>query len=355
MPLGRVRHVLSATAPVEIDGSHGEGGGQILRTSLALAMITRRPLRMRRIRAGRAKPGLRRQHLACVEAAARLCHAEVRGATLGSQDLEFGPGAVTSGVLELDIGSAGSTTLVVQTILVPALAAGVALRAVIRGGTHNPLAPPFEFLDRVYLPQLRAMGADVALALDRHGFASGGGPRDGVQGQLTLTVGAGGPLRPIEVVTAGPITRRCATAIVARLPTHVADREHAVVQQRLGFARHECVTRDVPGGPANVLLVELERAEGRELVTSLGEQGLRAELVAQRACDEVAAFLAAEVPVGEHLADQLVLPLAVAAGGRFRTLPLSRHATTNIDTVRQFLDLAIRVEHDGGAALVAFG
>jgi RNA 3'-terminal phosphate cyclase (ATP) len=147
---------------VDIDGSAGEGGGQILRTSLALALITGRPLRMRRIRAGRAKPGLRRQHLVCVEAAARLCHAQVQGATLGSQDLVLVPGPITGGAMELDIGTAGSTTLVVQTILVPALAAGVALRAVFRGGTHNPLAPPFEFLDRVYVPHLRAAMASAA-------------------------------------------------------------------------------------------------------------------------------------------------------------------------------------------------
>jgi RNA 3'-terminal phosphate cyclase (ATP) len=343
--------------PVDIDGSAGEGGGQILRTSLALAMITGRPLRMRRIRAGRAKPGLRRQHLACVEAAARLCHAQVQGATLGSQDLEMVPGPITGGAMELDIGSAGSTTLVVQTILVPALAAGVGLRAVLRGGTHNPLAPPYEFLDRVYVPHLRAMGADVALVLDRHGFASGGGERGargpGALGQLTVTVGAGGALRPIEVVAAGPIVARRSTAILARLPTHVADREHAVVQQHLGFRPDECETREVrDAGPANALLVEIERAGARELVSSLGEKGLRAELVAQRACDEMAAFLAADVPVGEHLADQLILPLAVAGAGRFRTLPLSRHATTNIETVGRFLDVAIRVEPDAGAAIV---
>lgn len=350
---------------VEIDGSRGEGGGQILRTSLALAMITGRPLRMRRIRAGRAKPGLRRQHLACVEAAAQLSHAEVRGATLGSQDLELIPHAITGGELAIDIGTAGSTTLVVQTILVPAIAAGLPLRAVIRGGTHNPLAPPFEFLDRVYLPHLRAMGADVALALDRHGFATGGrrgtrSPGDGAHGQLTITVGvgagAGAALRPIEVVAAGPVTARRATVIVARLPTHVAEREHAIVQQRLGFAPSECEVREVrEGGPANVLLLEVERAQGRELVSALGEQGLRAELVAQRACDELAAFLAADVPVGEHLADQLVLPLAVAGGGRFRSAPLSLHATTNLETIRCFLEVTIRVEPDGDAVIVTIG
>jgi RNA 3'-terminal phosphate cyclase (ATP) len=173
---------------------------------------------------------------------------------------------------------------------------------------------------------------------------------------LTVTVGAGAALRPIEVVEAGPITGRHATAIIARLPTHVAEREHAVVQERLGFAPIECEVREVRnGGPANLLLLEIERAEGRELVSVFGAQGLRAELVAQRACDELAAFLAAGVPVGEHLADQLVLPLAVAGGGRFRSAPLSLHATTNIETIRHFLEVAVRVEPDGDAVVVAVG
>jgi RNA 3'-terminal phosphate cyclase (ATP) len=207
------------------------------------------------------------------------------------------------------------------------------------------------------------MGADVTLTLDRHGFASGGAGRpdrgdggDRAHGQLTVTVGAGAALRPIEVVAAGPITARHATAIVARLPTHVAEREHAIVQQRLGFAPIECEVREVrQGGPANVLLLEIERAQGRELVSAFGEKGLRAELVAQRACDELAAFLAADVPVGEHLADQLVLPLAVAGAGRFRSAPLSLHATTNIETLRCFLEVAITVEPDGDAVIVTVG
>jgi RNA 3'-terminal phosphate cyclase len=506
------------TNSVEINGALGEGGGQVLRTSLALAMITGRTLRLRRIRAGRAKPGLRRQHLACVEAAAQLCHARVRGATLGSQDLELIPGPITGGELAIDIGTAGSTTLVVQTILVPALAAGVALRAVIQGGTHNPLAPPFDFLDRVYLPHLRAMGAEVTLTLDRHGFASGRAPRAAAKprsdrdrrvtgaasddddggdptwprprrpatppsddddggdptwprprrpagppsddddggdatwprphrpagppsddddddggdatwprphrpagppsgpaaprqasadpaaprqasadpaaprqasadpaaprqasadpaaprqgppsgdatagrpgagrphGQLTLTIGPGARLRPIEVIAAGPITARHATAILARLPSHVADRELAVVQRDLGFAPTDCEVRQVDApGPGNVLLLEVERAEGRELVAAFGEPGLRAELVAQRACAELAAFLAAGVPVGGHLADQLLLPLAVAGGGQLRAAPLSRHATTNIETIRRFLDVAITIQRDGDSELV---
>jgi RNA 3'-terminal phosphate cyclase (ATP) len=364
---------------VQIDGSRGEGGGQILRTSLALSMITGRPLRMERIRAGRAKPGLRRQHLACVQAAARLCGAQVSGDSVGSMALEFAPpGPIVEGagrggdggdgprLLEIDIGTAGSTSLVVQTILLPAIVARRPLLATVIGGTHNPMAPPFDFLDRVFVPHLRAMGAEVDLTLDRYGFATGGPPgkRDSHDdpsphlGLLTVTVGAGrGPLVPIELVRAGEVIARRAEAIVARLPTHIAERELGVVRERFGFAPDECHVREVSGavGPANVLLVEVEREGGRELVSTLGEKGLRAETVADRACDELEAFLRADVPVGVHLADQLLLPLALAGGGRFRCAPLSLHATTNIDTIRLFLDVPIRVEPDGGAVMVVVG
>ena len=339
---------------IEIDGSRGEGGGQILRTSLALSIITGRPIAIRNIRAGRAKPGLRRQHLACVLAAQELCGATVHGAEVSSKYLEFTPGAIQREDLAIDIGTAGSTTLVVQTILVPALATRRALRATVHGGTHNPMAPPFEFLDRVFLPHLHAMGAKVTLTLDRHGFAGGGG-RGIALGQLTLVIDPG-ELRPIEVIETGPITSRSATALLGRLPTHIGDRELAIVQDSLGFTRAECAIREVAdAGTGNVLLLEVERAQGRELVAGFGEQGTRAELVASRACADLAVFLAADVPVGEHLADQLLLPLAIAGGGAFRCTPLSRHATTNIATIGMFLDVAIRVEPAGDAVIVRVG
>lgn len=344
--------------PVDIDGARGEGGGQILRTSLALSMITGKPLRMRRIRAGRAKPGLRRQHLAAVHAAARLCNAHVRGDEVGSTSLEFTPGPIATPHLDIDIGSAGSTTLVVQTILVPAIVANHALTAVVHGGTHNPMAPPFDFLDRVFLPHLRAMGADVTLTLDRHGFATGGAQqashdeRTKHRGQLTLEIRphAGPALSPAHIRDAGAVTARRATVLLARLPTHVAERELAIVQDQLGFALADCEVRELrDGGPANVLMLEVERAGThvcRELVTAHGEKGLRAEAVADRACRELAAYLAADVPVGAHLADQLLLPLALA-GGSFRSGPLSLHATTNIDTIQRFVDVDIEVSEDG--------
>jgi RNA 3'-terminal phosphate cyclase (ATP) len=326
-------------AAVEIDGSRGEGGGQILRTSLALSMITKRPLRMRRIRSGRKKPGLQRQHLACVEAAAQLCHAHTTGAEVHSQELEFVPGPDGSEHLTIDIGTAGSTTLVVQTVLVPAIAMGRALHATVIGGTHNPLAPPFEFLDRVFLPHLRAMGAHVTLTLDKHGVMPSGG------GRLSLEVRPASKLTPVAILEAGPVTGKRATVILARLPTHVADRELAIVRGRFGVAPEDCSIVDVRGGPANVLMIEIERAGAREVVTGHGEKGLRAELVAERACAEMQEYVDGDAPVGEHLADQLLLPMALAHGGRFRTRgALSLHATTNIETIGAFLDVPIRVE-----------
>ena len=343
---------------VEIDGSRGEGGGQILRTSLALSIVTGRPIAMRNIRAGRAKPGLRRQHLACVHAAAQLCNATLRGAAVDSQTLEFSPNAATDvAELTFDIGTAGSTTLVVQTILVPVIVGGRALRATVIGGTHNPMAPPFDFLDRVFVPHLRAMGADVTLELERYGFATGDEAATSDRGRLVVTIGRGA-LRPIAIVEASPIASRRAVAITARLPTHVAERELGVVRNRMGFAAAECETREVvDGGPANILMLEIDRGpgSGRELVTAFGEKRLRAELVAERACDELAAFLAADVPVGAHLADQLLLPMAVAGGGRFRSASLSPHATTNIETIGAFLDTPIRVSPDGEAVVVTIG
>jgi RNA 3'-terminal phosphate cyclase (ATP) len=335
---------------VEIDGSSGEGGGQILRTSLALSMITKRPLRMRHIRAGRKKPGLQPQHLACVEAAAQLCHAHTSGAEVHSQDLEFTPGADCSEHLTIDIGTAGSTTLVVQTILVPAIAMGRALDATVIGGTHNPMAPPFEFLDRVFLPHLRAMGAHVTLTLDKHGVFPGGG------GRVSLQVRPPSKLDPVAILEAGPVTGRRASVILARLPTHVADRELAIVRERFRIAPEDCQTFDVRGGPANVLMIEIERAGSRELVTAHGEKGIRAELVAERACNEMDVYVEANVPVGEHLADQLLLPMAIARGGRFRThAALSLHATTNIATIQSFIDVPIRVEPSSRCTDVIFG
>ncbi len=339
--------------PVDLDGSRGEGGGQILRTALALAIITNRKLRMKRIRAGRKRPGLQPQHLACVKAAARLSNGRATGPggtelEPGMQELELVPGGELASVLEIDIGTAGSTTLLIQTVLVPALASGKPLRVAVTGGTHNPLAPPFEFLDRVFAPHLRAMGADVTFTLERHGFLPKGG------GRIVVEIGPS-TLRPIELVTAGEIVARRATAIVAGLPRHIAEREIACAQERLQDP--SCEIREfAKDGPHNLFMAEVELASGaRELATAHGRKGYPAEDVADDALDDLEDFLEAKVPVGEHLADQLLLPFAVAGGGRFRCDELSLHATTNIETIQAFLDVPIRSEKHGAGVDVIVG
>jgi RNA 3'-terminal phosphate cyclase (ATP) len=277
-------------------------------------------------------------------------------------------------VIDIDIGTPGAISLVLQTILVPAIAMGEQLTCTISGGTHNPMAPPFDFLERVFLPHLRAMGADVRLELNRYGFAPGEGRSDSL-GSVTMSIGSPVPtdrdgqraadldrkaiasrLRPIEILEAGPVSDCRATAMLCRLPTHVAERELTVVMRELGWGRDELVTREVRANAiANVLMLEVNRGASRELITVHGEKGLPAERVAKAACDELAAFLALDVPVGEHLADQLLLPMAVAGGGRFRTGPLSLHATTNIDTIHQFLDVPIRCDEASGTTTVSIG
>jgi RNA 3'-terminal phosphate cyclase (ATP) len=325
--------------PVDIDGSRGEGGGQILRTSLALAILTGRKLRMKRIRATRKRPGLQRQHMAAVRAAAQLCGATVSPIDVGASELVFQPGTEWPSELHIDIGTAGSTTLVLQTILVPALHAPHPVRAVITGGTHNPLCPPFDFLERVFVPHLRAMGADVTLTLEKVGVMPDGGGRVVMETKPSK-------LHPIEIVEAGRVVARRATAIVASLPRHIAERELAVAEERLESPA--CTVVELPNkGPHNLFMAEVELESGaRELCTSHGRKGYPAEDVADDALDELEDFLEAGVPVGTHLADQLLLPMAIAGGGKFRTMPLSLHATTNIDTIAAFLDVPVRVERD---------
>jgi len=338
------------TGPViEIDGSRGEGGGQILRTALALAVITRRPMRISAIRARRARPGLHAQHVLCVQAAAAICNGGTAGAKLGSSLVELSPGPVTGGEFVWSVGTAGSAGLVLQTVLVPLLGASRRSRVVIDGGTHNKAAPPFDFLARAYLPVLRRMGARVTLTLERHGFYPAGG------GRIVCEIEPG-PLVGVAVDEVTPVRRRTARALVARLPREIGERELAVVRKELGWRSDECGVQDVDApGPGNALVLEVERDGVAEVVTGFGERGVPAERVAAAAAREMASYLASGLPVGPHLADQLMLPMAVARAGRFRTGPLTLHATTNLDTIAQFLDVPVRVEQRPPGVPVQFG
>jgi len=306
-----------------IDGSTGEGGGQILRTSLALALVTATPVRIEQIRAKRAKPGLLRQHLAAVKAAIQI-GAAIEGAELGATSLVVRPGAVRGGEHAFTIGSAGSACLVLQTVLPALLAAGEPARLRLEGGTHNPFAPPFDYLERVFLPVLAQMGAKVTAVLERVGFYPAGG------GAFSVEIERCDRLVGVELRERG--------ALVAHLPGEIAKRELDLVQRMLGWDEAELQIEQVAGsaGPGNVLLLEVDHGGPREICTGFGEKSRRAEAVARHAIDQMRRFAGYGAPVGAHLADQLLVPFAIAGAGAFRTQPLSQHARTNLAIIERF-------------------
>jgi RNA 3'-terminal phosphate cyclase (ATP) len=318
---------------LHIDGSIGEGGGQALRTSLALSLVTGTPFRIEHIRARRPRPGLMRQHLTAVNAAAAIGRAAVRGAEIGSRMLEFEPNAIVGGEHRFSVGTAGSATLVLQTILPALLRAAAPSTIVVEGGTHNPLAPPFEFFERVYLPILQRMGASVTVTLERYGFYPSGG------GCVRVEVTPCDRLRALDVVERGATKARRATALVSSLPFDIARRELDTVRAQLGWEDAECqplVVKD-SAGPGNVVELEIQSEQITELFAAFGERGVRAEVVGQHACAEMSEYLAANVPVGRHLADQLPLPFALAGGGAFVSLSASPHLDTQCAILSRFL------------------
>jgi RNA 3'-terminal phosphate cyclase (ATP) len=335
---------------ITIDGSAGEGGGQILRSSLALSILTGQPFRITQIRAGRAKPGLLRQHLTSVRAATAICGARVSGDALGSGELSFTPGAVIPGDYSFDIGSAGATSLVLQTVLLPLLLAKAPSRVQVDGGTHNPAAPPFRFLQASFVPKLRAMGADLDVELTRWGFYPAGG------GRLTATLNPS-RLAPITVVDRGAITAWRVEAWVSGVPYNVAHREVAAACEALDIPFIPGAAREVerPRGPGNVMWIEADHAAGTTVFTGFGEKRVSAEEVARSVAKEALLWRDDDVPVDEHLADQLLMPLALAGGGELRIGPPSQHTLTQIEVLRTFLGTKISTERDGVGLRVTIG
>jgi RNA 3'-terminal phosphate cyclase (ATP) len=328
-----------------IDGSYGEGGGQILRSSLALSMETGRAIRIENIRAGRKKPGLLRQHLTAVNAALEVCGGSAEGAAMRSGALTFEPGKAKGGEYAFAVGTAGSATLVLQTVLPALMTAAEPSHLTLRGGTHNPWAPPVDFIERALVPLLNRMGPEITIELIRPGFYPAGG------GEFVVTIEPIERLKPLEILQRGETVARRATAMIARLSEDIARRELRKVQQKLGWSEDELnvdVRRD-SAGPGNAVLLEIESENVTEVFTGFGQVDVRAGAVAGHAVQQAQKYLGARVPVGPYLADQLLVPMALA-GGRFRTVGLTRHTRTNIDLIQQFLDVDITVEKLEGKA-----
>jgi RNA 3'-terminal phosphate cyclase (ATP) len=332
---------------LELDGSLGEGGGQILRTCLTLSLLTGRPFRLLNIRAGRPKPGLQPQHLASVRAAATIGKAHLRGDSLNSAQLTFEPGEVKAGKYRIPIGTAGATGLVLHTVYLPlALRGGGDSELTLEGGTHVKASPCFHFLDTTWRAYMELLGISVRLQLKRPGFYPRGGGRVDVQIRGICQV------RPLQLPERSEITRAHILSAVADLPETIAHRQARRALQRLKPA---CLQVEVSeetwqGGPGTLLAVTLQTKPVPTLYFGLGERGKPAERVADEAADQVFAYLdASPAAVDEHSADQLALPLALAPGqSDFKVTAVTRHLLTNVDVIRRFVERDITVEGEEG-------
>lgn len=336
---------------IEIDGAEGEGGGQVVRNACALSLVTGEAVRITNVRARRSKPGLMRQHVTAIEAACAIGNGQCEGLVVGSSDMTFRPGRVVAGDYRFSVGTAGSTGLVLQTVLMPLLLADGPSRLVLEGGTHNMLAPPFEFVERCFLPIVRRMGGQVEARLIRHGFY----PRGGGRIEVDLTPGV---LRPIACPTRGAALGVSACALFAGLPLSIAEREVAVVRDGLGWAERECYMRELPvdQGPGNILLLEAQFEQVTEIVSGFAQLGVPAERVAKTAAGRMRGYLACDAFAGPYLADQLLLPMALAGGGSFTTVKPSDHARTAATVIERFTGRRTRfVQQAGGAYAVTIG
>jgi RNA 3'-terminal phosphate cyclase (ATP) len=335
-----------SAAPLELDGSFGEGGGQILRTGLALSLLTGKPFHLRNVRARRPKPGLQPQHLMSVRAAAAVGAARVRGASIGSSDLVFEPGPVSAGKYRFDVGTAGAVGLVLQTVCLPlALRGAGPSELTLIGGTHVMTSPCYHFLDVTWRKYLGAFGLRLGLRMARPGFY----PRGGGVVEAFIQPCAG--LTGVRLPARGPV-RAAGFSAAAGLPESVARRQARRAAYRLEKLGLEADLREETweGGPGSVLAVELDTAPAPTLFFGLGARGKPAERVADEAVDQVAAYLrAGDALVDAHSADQIVLPLALADGpSEYGVAEMTPHLTTNVAVIRRFVERDVALEGAAG-------
>lgn len=333
-----------------IDGSHGEGGGQVLRTSLSLSALLGRELRIEGIRAGRPKPGLAAQHLASVRAAAAVCGASVRGDHMGSQGLEFIPGEVRGGRYQFEVGTAGASTLVLQTVLPALLFAHAASHVQVHGGTNVPWSPPQEYVSAVFLPAIGEMGAGVTFDCLVPGFYPKGGGC--IEARVRPVERA---LRPLDWRERGELRSLTAFSVVeARLPGHIIRRQIEGAREALGSTGLRAVeAHPASPSPGTALTIAAGFERGRAGFSALGRRGRPAEQVGREAGEEAARFLRGTASVDRHLADQLLLYAAVAGGRtRYVTEEVTEHLRTNAWVIARFIDVDMTIDEATGAVSV---
>ncbi|HEY9787443.1 MAG TPA: RNA 3'-terminal phosphate cyclase [Candidatus Obscuribacterales bacterium] len=325
---------------IRIDGSFGEGGGQILRSAVALSIITGETVEIDNVRAKRKVPGLRPQHLTAVGSAAQICNARTEGLSEGSSRIVFSPQGVVPGRYHFKIGTAGSSTLVLQTVLPPLMMARGPSELVIEGGTHNPLAPTVDFVNNTFLPLLAKIGPEVKLVVEKFGFYPRGG------GRIKVKIEPCNDLRQLHLNEPLKRTKVRACALVVGLPRHIGERELDMMKRlvpKISSDRLIVKPSTESLSPGNAVSIEVVSDVLTETFTALGKRGVPAEQVAEEAAMHANSYLSLGVPVYRHLADQLILPLALAGGGSFTTCALSLHTETNIEVVKSFLPVAVRI------------
>ncbi len=331
-----------------IDGSMGEGGGQVLRTSLSLSAITGTEMSIRNIRAGREKPGLKRQHLTCVRAVGEICGAKVSGDEVGSRELEFAPGKIKAGEYRFDVGSAGSVTLVAQTVIPVLLMADAPSTVTITGGTHVPFAPIWEFFETCYLPELRRMGAKIEAELEGYGFYPAAG---GVVKLHIRPFNEADSIGRYELTNLGSYLGGRVVGVVSAIPTSIAEAEVDIACKQLQDLDLKSEVRIVDSfGPGNYCYVRLDYERGSVVFSSIGTYARSRKAVAHDVVHGVREFVKSAKACEKHLADQLLVPLATLVGGDIEgvlkvlwhgawALDIQKeteHYKTNVNVVKMF-------------------
>ncbi len=337
---------------IQIDGTTGEGGGQILRSSLSLSVLTQQAFEIEGIRGGRKKPGLLRQHLTAVNAAKAISDAETSGDTLGSLHLRFAPREIKGGTFHFSVGTAGSAILVLQTVLPPLMTAPQASKLILEGGTHNPFAPPFDFLEHSFLPLINRMGPNITVTLEQFGFFPAGG------GRLTLSVEPASTLDAINILSQDAVESREATIISCQLPPEIPKRQKRMLRNKLNWLDSEVGVRNIrrSSGPGNVAIASLRMPSHTEVFSGFGGPHTPSSKVIENLVSQVREYQSSDAPIGEYLADQLMLPCALARGdSSYNAVKASSHAITNQAAIESFLSKRIEItKAEDGIARFSF-
>ncbi|MCL4476177.1 MAG: RNA 3'-terminal phosphate cyclase [Nitrospirae bacterium] len=335
---------------IEIDGSFGEGGGQILRTALSLSCMFRKPFRIINIRKGRKKPGLMPQHLTGVRAAQLLSHAEVTGDHIGSVELTFTPGEVKGGSFFFDIGTAGSTMLVLQTLIPALILVGGRTEIILKGGTHVPFSPSFHYVNEVFVPFLERLGIRILLSIESYGFYPKGG------GKIRAEIFPARRIRPLTILERGRIVALKGCSGVANLPLSIAERQwkgslekvHSEIKDLRCPESLDLL--DAPAiGQGTFIFLKAQSEHSLAGFTSLGERGKKAELVGEEAASEFVQYYYTDAALDPHLPDQLVLYLSLSDGeSEFTTSRITQHLLTNLWVIGLFHEFKYSVEGESG-------